>query len=1112
MFDSTQPKPDPKPPRTRIWWLEAVWLGMIVFGIETVLMVLFDLADNAISYRVKSVVGAGAMALTIGPLLAWMLYRQRVSARLGDAAAVPRTPGHNSPHHRVRMGVTGSLAMVAALVALGLFGFLATARRSMGDAALINRAGLQRALSQRGARYAIASASAVYGDRGALDSLDATSTRMRRDADSLHQLLSQLHDSHIDRALEVLTVAAEAGVARDTLLAAERRLVTLVTLASDAPARLEAAHAVERAADRFAPLAERVVRELQAWSEARNAAMRRAAWVTGVALILVIVLIALLVIEPIVRLLARQHAAISARSVEFERLAMVAQRTSNAVILTDANRITTWVNGGFVRISGYEPSEIIGRRPGSLLQCENTDPATVQVLRHALDRGESVRCEVLNRAKDGSDYWMDLNIEPLRDGGVLTGFLSIQSDITAQKTAELELQRTTSQLEEAQAVARMGNWSRDLRSGSVDWSHEVYRLYGRNEANGPPAFEAMLTDLVPDDAAQFSRAVEQAIRFGEPYSIVLRTARGANGVRYLREEGRVRRDGDDLIVGLFGTIMDATAEIERGEELRQAQREAEAANQSKSEFLANMSHEIRTPLTAILGFTDLLREDAVTAGASADHLNAITTIRRAGGHLLGVINDILDISKIEAGHMTIERVETDLPRILFDVESLMRARSAEKGVSLRTTLTSPIPDIILTDPTRLRQILMNLLGNAVKFTDVGRIEIRVGVSHSEAGDTLAVAVDDTGPGISREQAAKLFQPFVQADTSVTRRHGGTGLGLTICRRLATLMGGDVELTRTSPGEGCCFQVTLPLVAAPGSHLVSSLAACTDDAPLLTSDVPTHLAGRILLAEDGEDNQRLISFHLRRAGADVTVAENGRIALDMLMAAEAEGAPFQLLVSDMQMPEMDGYTLARTLRARGRTIPIVALTAHAMADDRKKCLDAGCDDYASKPIDKIALLTTCARWLATAGERHERATARAAEAVALPEQPPAADILDRPAPHVLYSEMHDDPEFQELIGSFVRDLPPRIAQLEQSRASDDTAALGRCAHQLKGAAGGYGYPSISAAAREVEQDVVRGASASDIDAALAVLVARCRAAVQALAAPAVALAHGAEPAR
>ena len=455
--------------------------------------------------------------------------------------------------------------------------------------------------------------------------------------------------------------------------------------------------------------------------------------------------------------------------------------------------------------------------------------------------------------------------------------------------------------------------------------------------------------------------------------------------------------------------------------------------------------------------------------------------------------------------MIIERVETDLPRVLFDVDSLMRARSAEKGVALRTVLTSPIPDTILTDPTRLRQILMNLVGNAAKFTDTGRIEIRVGVIQSSTGSTLRIAVDDTGPGMTREQAAQLFQPFTQADASVTRRHGGTGLGLTIFRRLGQLMGGEVELTRTALGEGSCFEVTIPLEAAPGSRPVRMLAACTDDAPLPTSDVPTLLAGRILLAEDGEDNQRLISYHLRRAGADVVVAENGRIALDMITAADAAGTPFALLVSDMQMPEMDGYTLARMLRARGHTIPIVALTAHAMADDRQKCIDAGCDDYASKPIDKIALLTTCARWLADARERHERTeifpvATQASPTVAAVVAPPAVVASAVVVPDTLYSEMRDDPDFHELIGNFVRALPQRIQHLEQSRASDDTAALTRHAHQLKGAAGGYGYPSISDAARDVEQGAVRGAPAQEIDAALALLLARCRAAVRALAMP------------
>ncbi len=443
------------------------------------------------------------------------------------------------------------------------------------------------------------------------------------------------------------------------------------------------------------------------------------------------------------------------------------------------------------------------------------------------------------------------------------------------------------------------------------------------------------------------------------------------------------------------------------ESLRRARDDAETANYTKSAFLANMSHEIRTPLTAILGYAEILNDEESCEILNDDRANdprnaeivrrcqALNTIQVAGQHLLTVINDILDLSKIEAGKMSIEQVETPLAAILRDVENLMRPRAAGKGVHLATEIQSPIPDRILSDPTRLRQILMNLLGNAIKFTEDGKITICVSVESLDDQSTntkksnagthdkparLIVDITDTGVGMSEDQADNLFKPFSQADATVTRKHGGTGLGLAISRRFAALMGGDVLLARTQLNEGSCFRIVLPCSPMQGANMVTKLqpherptpqASATqsqnDDASSAASSERV-LQGHILLAEDGMDNQRLISFHLKRAGATVDLADNGLIALDMIEQAIADGHPYDMLVTDMQMPEMDGYTLATTLRQRGSTMPIIALTAHSMADDRQKCLDAGCDDYASKPINKRALLTTCATWINQPSQR------------------------------------------------------------------------------------------------------------------------------------------------
>jgi signal transduction histidine kinase/ActR/RegA family two-component response regulator len=406
-------------------------------------------------------------------------------------------------------------------------------------------------------------------------------------------------------------------------------------------------------------------------------------------------------------------------------------------------------------------------------------------------------------------------------------------------------------------------------------------------------------------------------------------------------------------------VMDRTAELAgallRAEamnaSLQQARLAAEAASRVKTEFLANMSHEIRTPLTAILGFTDLLADEV---GDATSRTERIDTIRRAGKHLLTIINDILDLTKIEAGKMTVESVETPLAKIVHEVISLIRPRAAAKGVELIERLRTPLPDSMLSDPTRLRQILMNLIGNAAKFTQQGSIIVSLGSAHGR----LHIDIEDTGPGMTPEQSARLFQAFSQADNSLTRVHGGTGLGLTISQRYAQLMQGDVTLVRTAPSQGSNFRINLPLIAAPNAKMTTTLDVVSQS-PHTTQPEVTHLPARILVAEDGPDNQRLISFHLRKAGATVDLADNGAIALRMIEQAQQ---PYDLLISDMQMPEMDGYTLARTLRERGSNLPIIALTAHAMSDDAAKCINAGCDDYATKPINRTQLLATCDTWL------------------------------------------------------------------------------------------------------------------------------------------------------
>jgi two-component system, sensor histidine kinase and response regulator len=407
----------------------------------------------------------------------------------------------------------------------------------------------------------------------------------------------------------------------------------------------------------------------------------------------------------------------------------------------------------------------------------------------------------------------------------------------------------------------------------------------------------------------------------------------------------------------------ATAELRTmNVQLERARVAAEEANRAKTEFLANMSHEIRTPMTAILGFAKLLREDGDIAKGPKSRLEFLDAIVRNADHLLGVLNDILDISKIESGRLELESIQCSPCQIVSNVAAILGGRITTKGLTFATEYVGPIPETIQTDPVRLQQILINLIGNALKFSDKGGIRLVTRLIASEqAAPRIRFEVIDTGIGISPEQLARLFQRFSQGETSTTRRYGGTGLGLAISQRLADLLGGDISVT-SEPGKGSTFALTVDIGPLAGVKMIDNPAEATAATqPRKEVRLPT-LGGRILLAEDSADNQRLISHILARAGAQVTLADNGQIACDKALAALDTPEPFDLILMDMQMPVLEGYEATRRLRAAGYAGPIVALTANALTGDREKCLDAGCDYYITKPINRDELLITASDYL------------------------------------------------------------------------------------------------------------------------------------------------------
>jgi CheY-like chemotaxis protein len=375
-------------------------------------------------------------------------------------------------------------------------------------------------------------------------------------------------------------------------------------------------------------------------------------------------------------------------------------------------------------------------------------------------------------------------------------------------------------------------------------------------------------------------------------------------------------------------------------------------------------------MSAILGYADLLLAEEGIDRAPAHRVEAFRTIQRNGEHLLQVINDILDLSKVEAGKFALELIRCSPGELLIDVQRIVKQPAEAKNLPFKIEFHGDMPETVETDPMRLRQVLVNLIGNAIKFTESGSVTVGVRLVEGESDNPrMEFSVVDTGIGMTPEQVGRLFQPFSQADASTSRRFGGTGLGLTICKRILDQLGGEI-LVESEYGKGSTFRAIVPIGRLSGVRR-SPLAWQPQRTirETWTKDEPhSGLDCRILLAEDGPDNQRLLTFVLTKAGALVTLAENGQVAVDLVLESMQQprrrqnDRPFDVILMDMQMPVLDGYQATRRLRAEGCTTPIIALTAHAMQGDREHCLAAGCDDYLTKPINRHTLCAAIRKYL------------------------------------------------------------------------------------------------------------------------------------------------------
>tara|TARA_R110002049_G_scaffold285698_4_gene466981 strand:+ start:104227 stop:106986 length:2760 start_codon:yes stop_codon:yes gene_type:complete len=558
-----------------------------------------------------------------------------------------------------------------------------------------------------------------------------------------------------------------------------------------------------------------------------------------------------------------------------------------------------------------------------------------------------------------------------------------------------------------------------------------------------------------DQLARREHAEVEMINYskaGEPYWVLLEIEPCWD------DEGNLRH--------FIGTQTDITERKQDELALKAAKEQAERANAFKSEFLTNMSHEVRTPLNSILGYSEILLRRGSEPEMWRSHLRSINT---SGKHLLSLFNDILDLSKIEAGKMDFQ-IETCSPRkIVGDVLSTLRVSAYEKRLSLESEWLGDIPETIQTDAQRLRQMLMNIVGNAIKFTGEGGVRLIASLDQSGDDPVLSIEVKDSGIGIPDHLHSKIFETFDQADNSITRRFGGTGLGLSICRHIAQGLGGDITM-KSEIGVGSSFHASVAtgsldgvkMLRGPITESLQSSEPALDSATIDLSHV------KLLLCEDGEANRDLIGLVLKDAGATVTCAENGQQGVDMIVRHQDE---FDLILMDMQMPVMDGYTATGRLREMGWRRPVIALTAHAMSGDEQKCLAAGCTGYLTKPIEIERLLVTV----------HDAVLAHQESSLTrnvCSDQDEAKESNDSNEMDTTRNEpqmntpihttlpIHNE-KYKAIVEKFVRKLDDQVDAMQSALDAANFEELADQAHWLKGAGGTMGFDCFTVPARELE---------------------------------------------
>jgi PAS domain S-box-containing protein len=712
-----------------------------------------------------------------------------------------------------------------------------------------------------------------------------------------------------------------------------------------------------------------------------------------------------------------------------------------------------WASSNYSALLGYAPQERAFdtlEAVRALVHPEDTE-RSVRSARGHLFGNEPHDVELRLRCKDGAYRWFRVRGKAERDAdGIALRVSGSIHEIDRQKAAEDALREAKARFERAIEGTQDGLWEADKRLNKTWMSPRMHQLLGYEVGELGDSHDVMRNLAHPDDLPGADAAVAAQAVHGKTIEFEIRMRCKSGEYRWFKLRGSPSPEQGVGFARVSGSMQDVTEARLAKDALVRASEEAKSANQAKSAFLANMSHEIRTPMNGIIGMTTLLLDTAL----AADQREYAETIHSSSQSLLTIINDILDFSKIEAGKLDIESIETDLRGVAEDVVSTLEFQAQAKGLKLALDVHAEVPQVSIGDPQRIRQCLINLMGNAIKFTRTGQVDVSINPAGVQDGRTLVrFEVRDTGIGIAPESVKWLFQPFVQADSSTTRHFGGTGLGLSIVRGLVEMMGGQVGAD-SEPGRGSTFWFVLPMLD------VSATASRSDRPASEAHWAARRFRGKVLLVEDNAVNQKVAQRFLERLGCEVELAENGEQAIRAW-----ERGSFDVVLMDIQMPVMDGYTATRVIREKERAdrrTPIVALTANAMTGQLERCLATGMDGLLTKPIAIERLRELLDRMGLAVPQSEMLAERDVAALVATPAQPPVVDTSQ------LSELAGEDQEFvQSVVLSFEKSMAQLLATMHGAASRGEVQQVARAAHQVKGAAANLHAAVLSGLAAEIE---------------------------------------------